>query len=150
MTVSTQPPNLPDYEQLVKFLFKPFLSATEAIGVDCEYTIERRRIWIRVAVATADQGSAFGRGGRNIQAIRTVVQAAAATVGQSIHLDVYGNNSSSRHADSDDGQDNGGGSSGSRPARSAPNRRSSGGEDAPAEDLRQRSNVPPPKPRRQA
>ena len=147
MTVSTQPPNLPDYEQLVKFLFKPFLSATEAIGVDCEYTIERRRIWIRVAVATADQGTAFGRGGRNIQAIRTVVQAAAATVGQSIHLDVYGN-SSSRHADTGDGQDHGGGTSGSRPARTPPNRRSSGDEEAPTEELRQRSSVPPPKPRR--
>ncbi len=147
--ISTQPPNLPDYEQLVKFLFKPFLSATEAIGVDCEYTIDRRRVWIRVAVATADQGSAFGRGGRNIQAIRTVVQAAAATVGQSIHLDVYGNTSSSRHADTDDGQENGSGS-GNRPARTPPNRRSSSSEDAPAEETRQRSNVPPPKPRRQA
>jgi uncharacterized protein len=119
------------------------------MGVDCEYTIDRRRVWIRVAVATADQGSAFGRGGRNIQAIRTVVQAAAATVGQSIHLDVYGNNSSFR-TDTDDGQDNGGGASGSRPARTAPNRRSAGGEEASAEEVRQRSNVPPPKPRRQA
>ena len=119
------------------------------MGVDCEYTIERRRVWIRVAVATVDRDSAFGRGGRNIQAIRTVVQAAAATVGQSIHLDVYGN-SSSRHSDADDGQGNGGGTAGSRPARTAPNRRSSGDEEAPIEELRQRSNVPPPKPRRPA
>jgi hypothetical protein len=31
----------------------------------------------------------FGRGGRNIQAIRTVIQAAAQAAGQSVHLDIY-------------------------------------------------------------
>jgi uncharacterized protein len=138
---------LPDYEQIVRFLFQPFLSDAAAIGVDCEYTIDRRRVWIRVAVASDDRGSAFGRGGRNIQAVRTVLQAAAAVVGQSIHLDVYGS-SSYRDADEDRDAPRSGDehrSSDRRPQRSAPTRRSPDRQDrgdTPA--------VPPPRPRRSA
>jgi uncharacterized protein len=150
--IATTQSNLPDYGQLVKFLFQPFLSTTEPIGVDCEYTLDRHRVWIRVAVASSDQGSAFGRGGRNIQAIRTVLQAAATAVGQSIHLDVYGSNSSSRERDSDrttrdDEPANPGRSAGSRPTRSAPNRRPANGEDRP-NGGDSPSNIPPPRPRR--
>ncbi len=142
MTFSTQPPNLPDYEQLVKFLFQPFLSAADAIGVDCEYTIDRQRIWIRVAVATPDRDTAFGRGGRNIQAIRTVIQAAAAAVGQSIHLDVYGHTSNSRQSDSADSGD------APRENRSSgikPTRRSAENGDTSEERQSPRSSVPPPR-----
>lgn len=158
MTVSTHQSNVPDYGQLVKFLFQPFVSATDTMAIDCEYTLDRSRVWIRVAVGTADQGIAFGRGGRNIQAVRTVLQAAAVAVGQSIHLDVYGSNSSSRHRDSDDGQDSQrGGSNGdlvtsgerrppaSRPVRNAPNRRTEGQERRSNGDS---PSVPPPRPRR--
>lgn len=148
MTFSTPQPQVPDYGQLVKFLFQPFLSATDAIGVDCEYTIDRQRVWIRVAIASADQGSAFGRGGRNIQAVRTILQAAATAVGQSVHLDIYGN-SSSKYRDSDETPDNASSSTPveNRPPRVKPTRRSvdgeerrNGNEDSP--------NVPPPRPRR--
>jgi uncharacterized protein len=122
------------------------------MGVDCEYTIDRHRVWIRVAVASDDQGSAFGRGGRNIQAVRTVLQAAAATVGQSIHLDVYGS-SSSRFRDADDTQDRATGSeprsSGSRPNRIAPTRRSRDGEEQ-NDRSSDSPSVPPPRPRRAA
>ncbi len=148
MTVSVDRANLPDYRQLVKFLFQPFLSADPAttslessLSVDCEYTIDRRRVWIRVAFANGDQGSAFGRGGRNVQAIRTVLQAVATTVDQSVHLDVYGSSSSSRaeHGDKSDrqssyprrGSSTGDSSSVPKPARSAPNLRPSNGEDRP-------------------
>jgi uncharacterized protein len=144
VTVSTQPSDLPDYEQLVKFLFQPFLSAADAIGVDCEYTVDRHRVWIRVAVATPDRDTAFGRGGRNIQAIRTVVQAAATAVGQSIHLDVYGSSSSSRQSDSADSGESRG--SGIRPTRTPPpSRRSADDGEAPEEKASPRSNVPPPR-----
>jgi uncharacterized protein len=145
VTFSTQPPNLPDYEQLVKFLFQPFLSAADAIGVDCEYTIDGQRVWIRVAVAEPDRDTAFGRGGRNIQAIRTVLQAAATAVGQSIHLDVYGNTTSSRQSDSADRID------APREQRSSgirPTRRSASGEEAAPEPASPRSSVPPPRPRK--
>jgi uncharacterized protein len=144
VTVSTQSSNLPDYEQLVKFLFQPFLSEPAAIGVDCEYTVDSHRVWIRVAVATPDRDTAFGRGGRNIQAIRTVLQAAATAVGQSIHLDVYGNNSSSRHSDSADSGESR--SSGIKPTRTPPPSRRSADDGAdPEEKPSPRSNVPPPR-----
>jgi uncharacterized protein len=156
VTVATPDSNLPDYGQIVKFLFQPFLSDPGEIGVDCEYTIDRHRVWIRVAVASADQGSAFGRGGRNIQAVRTVLQAAAATVGQSIHLDVYGS-SSSRFRDTEDTADASRSSShraavseqrssGSRPNRVAPVRRSDGA--AQGDSGGANPSVPPPRPRR--
>lgn len=158
MTVSTPQSNLPDYGQLVKFLFQPFLSATDTISVDCEYTIDRQRVWMRVAVASTDRDTAFGRGGRNIQAIRTVLQAAAAAVGQSIHLDVFGSSSSSRHLDSDRSRDDAhprtspGGentgehrSTGSRPVRNAPNRRADSGDRRSGGDS---PSIPPPRPRR--
>jgi uncharacterized protein len=142
VTVSTPTPTLPDYEQLVKFLFQPFLSEPEAIGVDCEYTIDRQRIWLRVAVATPDRDTAFGRGGRNIQAIRTVLQAAATAVGQSIHLDVYGHTSNSRQMDSSDSGD------APRENRSSgikPTRRSADNGDTAEEMPSPRSSVPPPR-----
>lgn len=151
MTVSSAPSNLPDYEQLVRFLFQPFLNGTEAIGVDCEYTLDRHRVWIRVAVASSERATAFGRGGRNIQAIRTVLQAAATAVGQSIHLDIYGSNSGYRERDSEQASSDAEEShprrsSSSRTTRSMPNRRAanngerSSGGDSPS--------LPPPRPRR--
>ena len=142
MTVSTPTPNLPDYEQLVKFLFQPFLSEPEAIGVDCEYTIERQRVWIRVAVATPDRDTAFGRGGRNIQAIRTVIQAAATAVGQSIYLDVYGNTSRDRQMDS---SDSGEAPRENRSSGIKPTRRSADNGDTTEEMPSPRSSVPPPR-----
>jgi uncharacterized protein len=146
-TNSIDQSNLPDYEQLVKFLFQPFLSEVTAMAVDCEYTIDRHRIWIRVAVAIADRDSAFGRGGRNIQAIRTVLQATAEAVGQSIHLDVHGNNSGSRQPEADFAPQV---PSGDRPPR--PVRKSNGGEDQVSNSgnsTEDRPSLPPPRPRRQ-
>ena len=150
MTFSTPQPNLPDYEQLVKFLFQPFLSAPDAIGIDCEYTIERQKVWIRVAIASADQGSAFGRGGRNIQAVRTILQAAATAVGQSTHLDVYGS-SSSKYRDSDEQQDRTASNAPeeNRPPRIKPTRKSADGEERRSSSgSNDSSSVPPPRPRR--
>lgn len=146
MTVSSTPANLPDYPQLVKFLFQPFLTTTEVLGVDCEYTLDRQRVLIRVAVAQSDQGSAFGRGGRNIQAVRTVLQAAAATVGQSLHLDVYGSSASQRERDPERE------ASADRPSRApraTPSRRgTNNNDDRPTRGDDTSSNLPPPRPRR--
>jgi uncharacterized protein len=122
VTVSTPQPNLPDYQQLVKFLFQPFLSEADAISIDCEYTIDRQRVWIRVAVATSDRDTAIGRGGRNVQAIRTVLQAAASAVGQTVHLDVYGTNSGSRHLDAERTSSNEQTDTERRPPRAKPSR----------------------------
>jgi uncharacterized protein len=61
--------------------------------VDCEVAPGPRRVLIRMAFEGEDKGRVFGRGGRNIQAIRTVLQAVAQTVGYTAHLDVYGSQS---------------------------------------------------------
>lgn len=84
----------PDYIGLVSFLVKPFLESPESLSVDCEEIKNKQRVWIRLAFEGTDLGRVFGRGGRNIQAIRTVLQAAATLAGQSLYLDIYGSQDS--------------------------------------------------------
>ncbi|MBR8837216.1 MAG: KH domain-containing protein [Stigonema ocellatum SAG 48.90 = DSM 106950] len=86
----------PDYAGLVRFLIQPFLDSPESLRVDCENSHTRKRVWIRIAFESTDKGKVFGRGGRNIQAIRTVVAAAAEAGGQSAYLDIYGSTVGSR------------------------------------------------------
>lgn len=79
----------PDYVSLVRFLVEPFLELPESLSIDCETLHAKQRVWIRLAFEGADKGRVFGRGGRNIQAIRTVIQAVAQAAGQFAHLDIY-------------------------------------------------------------
>lgn len=81
---------MPDYAALVRFLVQPFLESPNSLKVDCEIIPSKPRVWIRVAFEGEDKGRVFGRGGRNIQAIRTVIEAAAKAAGQSVYLDIYG------------------------------------------------------------
>lgn len=80
----------PDYAELVRFLIQPFLESPNSLSVDCETSTSTSRVWIRVAFEGEDKGRIFGRGGRNIQSIRTVIAAAAALAGHSVYLDIYG------------------------------------------------------------
>jgi uncharacterized protein len=80
----------PDYEKLVRFLIEPFLESPEALKLDCEISPNKPRIWIRLAFDGEDKGRVFGRGGRNIQSIRTVLGAVGKLAGQMVHLEVYG------------------------------------------------------------
>jgi predicted RNA-binding protein YlqC (UPF0109 family) len=66
--------------------------------LDCEI-LNTARVWIRVAFEGEDKGRVFGRGGRNIQAIRTVLAAAAANAGHSVYLDIYGGQASNTMSD---------------------------------------------------
>jgi predicted RNA-binding protein YlqC (UPF0109 family) len=102
-TIYSQPSNhQPNYSELVRFLLEPFLDAPNSLSLDCEMLNGHSRVWIRLAFEAADKGRAFGRGGRNIQAVRTVIEAAAKTVGQSVHLDIYGSNTGVGERDSGD------------------------------------------------
>lgn len=80
----------PDYVGLVRFLVQPFLESPDALRVDCEVSLRTSRVLIRLAFEGEDKGRVFGRGGRNIQAIRTVIQAVAHLAGQTAHLEVFG------------------------------------------------------------
>ncbi len=91
---------LPNYADLVGFLVQPFLEVPESLRVDCEMSQGNSRVWIRLAFEGEDKGRVFGRGGRNIQAIRTVIEAAAQAASQSVYLDIYGSSGSSRESES--------------------------------------------------
>jgi hypothetical protein len=84
------PATSPNYVGLVRFLIEPFLESKESLSIDCEISPTLQRAWIRIAFDSNDKGKVFGRGGRNIQAIRTVIAAAAQSAGQSAYLDIYG------------------------------------------------------------
>ncbi|GCL41963.1 hypothetical protein NIES80_16640 [Dolichospermum planctonicum] len=88
----------PNYVGLVKFLVQPFLESPESLKVDCEISQTLKRAWVRIAFDSTDKGKVFGRGGRNIQAIRSVIAAAAELAGQSVYLDIYGGASPGRES----------------------------------------------------
>jgi uncharacterized protein len=79
----------PDYEQLARFLIEPFLENPQSLKINSELNPQSKKIWLRVAFDKSDRGKVFGRGGRNIQAIRTTIQTAATASGESVFLDIY-------------------------------------------------------------
>jgi hypothetical protein len=89
-------PESPDYVGLIRFLVEPFLELPESLKVDCEISPGRLRVWVRIAFEGSDKGRVFGRGGRNIQAIRAVLEAVAQAAGYSAHLDIYGSHTQGR------------------------------------------------------
>ena len=80
----------PDYAGLVTFLLEPFLEDPKTLSIHCEQVASTKKLWLRVAFDTNDKGKVFGRGGRTIKAIRTVLNTAATNVNQDIYLDIYG------------------------------------------------------------
>ncbi|MBW4534125.1 MAG: KH domain-containing protein [Pleurocapsa minor HA4230-MV1] len=113
----------PDYEQLARFLIEPFLEDPQSLSINSEVNPQSKKIWLRVAFDQSDRGKVFGRGGRNIQAIRTTIQTAAAAHGESVFLDIYSdeppesdNNSGRRERSSSSGSNNSRRQSPSKPA----------------------------------
>ncbi len=80
----------PDFPGLVRFLVEPFLDSPDSLRIDCEENPVNAKVWIRIAFKGDERGKVFGRGGRNIQAIRTIVRSTAALSGWSAYVDVYG------------------------------------------------------------
>lgn len=114
----------PDYIGLVTFLVQPFLETPESLRVDCELSAQRSRVWVRLAFEGTDKGRVFGRGGRNIQAIRAVLEGVAKAAGYSAYLDIYGSQSQ-RESESERGDESSSGASQHpspppRPARNTP------------------------------
>ncbi|NEQ36376.1 MAG: KH domain-containing protein [Okeania sp. SIO3I5] len=79
----------PDYAEIVRCLIEPFLESPESLRVDCEVNPRQAKAWIRLAFDEPEKGRVYGRGGRNIQAIRTVLAAVAQAADQSVHLEIY-------------------------------------------------------------
>lgn len=80
----------PDYGELVRFLIEPLLDTPDALRINCEYVRGNLGVLVRVAFEEADHGRVFGRGGRNIEAIRTVLMATAQKAGQTARLEIFG------------------------------------------------------------
>ena len=122
---------MPDYTGLVRFLIEPFLESANSLSIDCEISENAAKVWIRVAFEGEDKGRVFGRGGRNIQVIKTVVAAAATCAGHSAYLDIYGSQPSNSFE-------------GEQIDREAPTkaREAIGGEDFPRQAARE--NLPKP------
>ena len=83
----------PDYEKLARFLIEPFLEDPQSLSVNSEVNPNNKKIWLRIAFDKGDRGKVFGRGGRNIQAIRTTIQTAASAHDESVFLDIYSDES---------------------------------------------------------
>ncbi len=88
----------PNYAGLVEFLIGPFLETPGSLRVDCELHPRQSRVWVRLAFEDPDKGRVYGRGGRNIQAIRTTLEAVAQTAGQSLYLDIYDGEAGDRNS----------------------------------------------------
>jgi len=78
----------------VRFLIEPFLEFPESLRVDCERFSSIRKTWVRLAVEAEDKGRVYGRGGRNIQAIRMVLTALAKASSETVYLDIYNDSES--------------------------------------------------------
>ena len=79
----------PNYLKLLLFLIEPLLDSPDALKIDCEEIPSTKRVWIRLAVDEGDKGRIYGRGGRNIQSIQTVMAIAAKQVDQTLYLEIY-------------------------------------------------------------
>ncbi|MEO1209922.1 MAG: KH domain-containing protein [Cyanobacteria bacterium J06638_20] len=117
--VSSTPESAPlDFQKLVTFLVAPFLESPDSLRVDCEVRANRKKVLIRMAFEGEDKGRVFGRGGRNVQAIRTVLQGIGKLSEYDVYLEVFGSPAGGRDNDS-----SGGGHRSSRPdRRSRPSR----------------------------
>ncbi len=124
----------PNYAGLVEFLIGPFLESPGSLRVDCELHPRQSRVWVRLAFEDPDKGRVYGRGGRNIQAIRTTLEAMAQTAGQSLYLDIY---------DGEAGDRNSGPPRGDRPDRDRQDRGPDRGM-RDRGDFRPRTPPPPP------
>jgi uncharacterized protein len=125
----SSPANSPDFVELARFLLSPLVDSADQLHLDCEILAGGRKLSLRAAIEGNDRGRVLGRGGRNIQAIRTVLQAAAQP-GQTVHLEIFG---TEPEGQGDMGIDRGITPQGDRPRRDVPPPKRRPKPDAPAE-----------------
>lgn len=90
-TVSQSPTSERDFEAIARFLMAPFLDQPEALKFHSETLLGGKKLWLRAAFDEGeDKGRVFGRGGRNIDAIRTVIASAAKLSEVTVNLSVFG------------------------------------------------------------
>jgi uncharacterized protein len=101
-----------DYEALARFLMDPFLDEPASLKFHSETLAGGKKLWLRAAFdESEDKGRVFGRGGRNIKAVRTVIAAAAKRSEMTVNLSVFGEPEPER-SERGDRNDRGGGRGG--------------------------------------
>jgi len=75
---------------------EPLLTHPEKLRVDCETNSKGDRILIRVAFDPTEKGRIFGRNGRTIQAIRTLLTTTGNNHDQVVRFDVFDPDPNSR------------------------------------------------------
>ena len=105
-----------DFEAIARFLMAPFLDQPETLKFHAETLAGGKKLWLRAAFGEdEDKGRVFGRGGRNINAIRTVLASAAQLSEMSVNLSVFGEPAPERSSRDNDSSRGGGRRSGGRP-----------------------------------
>ncbi len=94
-----------DYQALIRFLLQPLLENLQALTLDAEITGGGSRVLVRIFLDPDDKGRLIGKGGRVLQAVRSVVQAAALNAGQAVRLEVYDPHPSRGSAEGVSGRD---------------------------------------------
>ncbi len=80
-----------DYEALARYLMEPFLDKPEELKFHIESLSGGKKLWLRAAFNEAeDKGRVFGRGGRNIKAIRQTIMVAGSLEDMTVNLSVFG------------------------------------------------------------
>ncbi len=80
-----------DYEALARFLMEPFLDKPEELKFHAESLAGGKKLWLRAAFdEEEDKGRVFGRGGRNINAIRQAITVAGQLQDKTVNLSVFG------------------------------------------------------------
>lgn len=103
-----------DYEALARFLMSPFLDKPEDLKFHVESLAGGKKLWLRAAFdEEEDKGRVFGRGGRNIRAIREAIMVAGRLDSKTVNLSVFGEPQPER-SDRGGGERNGRGRGGSR------------------------------------
>ncbi len=98
-----------EYEALARFLMDPFLDEPAALKFHSETLAGGKKLWLRAAFdESEDKGRVFGRGGRNIKAVRTVIAAAAKRSDMTVNLSVFGEPEPERAERSERGERSGG------------------------------------------
>lgn len=104
-----------DFEALARFLIEPFLDRPETLKFHAETLAGGKKLWLRAAFdENEDKGRVFGRGGRNIKAMRNVIGAAAELSGMIVNLSVFGEPEPERSDQGERGDRDGGDRSGGR------------------------------------
>ena len=74
------------YVELVEYVVKSLVDDPESVSV--EETRQSDQVLLELRVAEPDMGRVIGKGGRVINAVRSIVQIAAAKKGERISLEI--------------------------------------------------------------